>query len=154
MKKQSQKIKKFRLFLLNQISSLTTEQLNVIPRGFNNNIIWNLGHLVSSAQIICYRRAGLPISIDEKFLTPFLPNTKPGKFISNEEIEILKELLISTIDCLQSDYENKIFDNYTKSENIERYYGVELLTIDDALDFLLYHEGFHSGRIIALKQLV
>jgi hypothetical protein len=154
MSKQIQIIKGLRSFLLNQVNNLTSEQLNTIPAGFNNNIIWNMGHLLCSAQIICYKRAGVPLSLDDKFVTPFLPNSKPEKIFSNEEIKTIKELFISTIDILQSDYKNRLFNNYTKSENIERYYGIELLTIEDALDFLLYHEGFHSGRITALKKLV
>jgi hypothetical protein len=49
-----------RQFLLDQIAGLTTEELNQIPRGLNNNIIWNLAHLISGQQGIFYARAGLP----------------------------------------------------------------------------------------------
>lgn len=154
MNKQLQKIEKFRHFLLKQIDGLTAEQLNTIPAGFNNNIFWNVGHILSSTQLICYRRAGLSLPIEEKFVNPFLPNSKPGNFINRKDIEAIKEMYISTITRLQTDYEKKIFENYTKSENIERYYGIEILTIDDAIEFLLYHEGYHNGKIIALKHLV
>ena len=111
MNNKIDKLKRFRLFLLNQISSLTAEQLNKIPQGYNNNIIWNLGHIASSAQVICYKRAGLPVTIDEKYFTPFLTNTRPGDFINAEEIETIKQLLISTIDTLQTDFDNKMFAN-------------------------------------------
>ena len=154
MNKKIENIKKYRLFILKQISSLTSAQLNSVPKGYNNNIIWNLGHLVSALQAICYKRAGLAITIDDKYVTPFLPNTQPDNFINSEQIEVIKELLISTIDTLQTDFENKIFGNYTKSENIERVYGIELNNIDEAIDFLLYHEGFHSGYILGLIHLV
>lgn len=153
MNKQFDKLKQLRHFLLKEISELTNEQLNIIPAGFNNNIIWNLGHLLCAAQVICYRRAGVPLTVDENFITPFLPNSKPGESICSDQVNNIKELFISSIDKLQADYENNVFINYTKSENIERYYGIELLTIEDALEFLLYHEGFHSGRITALKRL-
>jgi hypothetical protein len=49
-----------RQLLLDQIAGLTTEELNQIPRGLNNNIIWNLAHLISGQQGIFYARAGLP----------------------------------------------------------------------------------------------
>ncbi|MEO8147957.1 MAG: DinB family protein [Bacteroidia bacterium] len=154
MNKNLESIKKYREFILKQISSLTPEQLNEIPTGFNNNIIWNLGHIVSATQAICYKRAALAVTVDDKYFTPFLTNTKPDKFISSEEIEVIKELLITTIDALQNDFENKIFGNYTKSENVERVYGIALNNIDDAIDFLLYHDGVHSGYIFGLKHLV
>ncbi|HEV8084966.1 MAG TPA: DinB family protein [Chitinophagaceae bacterium] len=154
MNKQLQKLEKLRHFLLKEISSLTTEQLNTIPDGFSNNIIWNLAHLVSATQLIFYKRAGLPLTIHKQYITPFLPGSKPGTLISNEDIDAIKELSISTIGGMQTDYENQSFDNYKKSENLERYYGIEVLTIEDAIEFLLYHEGYHSGKIIALKHLV
>jgi len=154
MNKQLEKIKNFRLFVLKQISSLTNEQLNTIPGGYNNNIIWNLGHLVSATQAICYKRARLPVTIDDKYFTPFLPTTKPGNFVNSEEINIIKELLICTINTLNTDLENKLFSNYTKSERIEEVYGINVSNIDDAVEFLLYHEGFHSGYIAGLIRLV
>ena len=91
MNKKLEKIKSFRLFVLKEISSLTSEQLNLIPEGYSNNIIWNLGHLVSASQAICYKRAGLAVTIDDNYFTPFLPATKPGNFINSEEIEIIKD---------------------------------------------------------------
>ncbi|HWD90430.1 MAG TPA: DinB family protein [Mucilaginibacter sp.] len=43
MNPQIDTLKKVRAVLLEGIKDLTTEQLNKIPQGYNNNIIWNLG---------------------------------------------------------------------------------------------------------------
>ncbi|WP_421796179.1 DinB family protein [Haliscomenobacter sp.] len=154
MNKHIQKIHHFRKFILQNIETLSIEQLNEIPQGLNNNIIWNLGHLIASAQMIFYKRAGLPFTIDEKYITPFLPNSRPDGYITATDVENLKDLALSTIENMQTDYHIKDFNQYIKSENIERVYGIEVLTIDDALEFLLYHEGYHTGKIISLKQLI
>jgi hypothetical protein len=138
--------------LLGQISGLTAGQLNEIPKGFNNNIIWNLGHLICAEQSICYLRAGQSITVDDNYFSPYRTTTRPEAFVDNEEIEVIKKLFIGSIDELQADFDKAIFDNYSPSENIVRVYGVELNNIDDALEFLLYHEGFHSGYILALKR--
>lgn len=61
MNKQIEIIRKTRVKLLEMLSDLSTDQLNKIPAGFNNNIIWNLAHLVAAQQGICYLRAGLPM---------------------------------------------------------------------------------------------
>ena len=127
---QLDKIIIFRQFLLNGIDGLSAKQMNDIPAGFSNNIIWNLGHILAATQAICYRPIG------------------------EEEVAVISGLLISTMHALQSDYERRHFDNYTPSENIQRVYGIELHTIDDAIDFLLYHDGYHAGKISTLKQLV
>lgn len=149
-----QKIRKFREFLLKQIEGLTVEQLNSIPEGYNNNIIWNLGHLICAQQSLCYFRSGQPITVEDKYFSPYKTNSKPEGFIEEPEIATIKRLLLSTIDQLQIDYTKGIFENYTASEGILMVYGVELNTIEDAIEFLLYHEGFHTGYIISLVHLV
>ncbi len=154
MNNTTKKIKSVRTFLLSQIAELTTEQLNKIPERYNNNIIWNLAHLVCAQQSICYLRAAQPVIIDQKYIKPFTTNTKPAEFINKAEIEKIKKIFTDSIDQLQIDFDKKIFDQYTPSENILKIYGVSLMTIDDALEFILYHEGFHTGYIISLKHLV
>jgi hypothetical protein len=154
MNPKIEKLKKFRQNLLAQIDGLTAEQLNKIPEGYNNNIIWNLGHLICATQSLCYMRAGQSITVEDKYFSPYRTTTKPATFIDETEIEKIKQLFIHTLDGLQADFDKKLFDNYSPSENIMRVYGIELKTIDDALEFLLYHEGYHTGYILALKRLV
>jgi len=154
MNREIEKLRKFRLFILKQIVGLTSEQLNSIPPGYNNNIIWNLGHVVATTQALCYKRAGLPLTISDHYVNPFLPTTKPTGVISEEEIAVIKESLMTTLDTLKIDLTLNRFNNYTPSERIKEVYGIDILTIDDAIDFLVYHDGFHSGYIISLLRLI
>jgi hypothetical protein len=156
MNKQVERIKKLRIWLLNQIDGLTTQQLNDIPTGHNNNIIWNLGHLTSVVQTVCYVRAGLPITIDDKFYTPFMTGTKPERFIDEQEIRNIKELSTTSIDTLQEnlDLDKNLFQNYIPSVMIPKVYGFDVNNIDEAINYLVYHEGYHAGCVISLKRLV
>jgi hypothetical protein len=151
MTKQIETIKKVRAFLFESIKDLTSEQLNKIPDGFNNNIIWNLGHLVAAQQGICYKRAGLATQISDEFWEQYRSGSKPGNPLSDAEIAHIKELFFSTLDQLESDYNNNIFTGYTAWSTR---YDVEITSIDDALKFLPFHEGLHSGTIGTLKRLV
>src|SRR5258708_15016570 len=112
MKSQIETIRKTRSFLLEQIKNLSGEQLNHIPEGFNNNIIWNLGHMIAAQQGICYIRAGLTSHMTEDFINTFKSGTKPERAFSEAEIENIKSLLFSTIDQLEEDYRNNIFGGY------------------------------------------
>ena len=154
MNKIIAKILKVREFTMAQIADLTDNALNRIPDGFNNNIIWNLTHLICAQQGICYLRAGQQALVPAKYIAPFSTNTKPERTIEEEEIREIKTLFIDTIKQLQSDYDNRIFENYTASPNILKIYGIQLAGIDDALEFILYHEGYHSGYILALKKMI
>jgi len=151
MKSHIESIRKTRAFLLTSIGDLSIQELNKIPDGFNNNIIWNLGHLVASQQGICYIRAGLQPVIGENFVVKYKSGTKPEKFIDNDELDFIKNLLLSTLDQLESDYYNKTFSVYNSWTTR---FGVELASIEDALNFLSFHEGLHLGTINSLRRLV
>ncbi len=146
-----EKIKKTRQFILNSVNELSNEQLNKIPAGFNNNIIWNLGHMVAAQQGLCYLRSGLKTVVTEDFFQSFKTESKPERELSNTEIENIKQLLFSTLDEFNKDYENGIFKNYTV---FNTRYDVEIGHIDEAVNFVLFHEGLHCGYIMALKRLV
>lgn len=151
MKKEIEWMEKTRSYLLDLIKDLTTEQLNKIPAGFNNNIIWNLGHLIASQQGLCYTRSGLSGTVDETFFASFRTQTKPERFITDEEVTRMKELFLSTLIRLKEDYSQNTFTSYTA---FTTRYGVELTNIDHAIDFLVFHEGLHTGYIMALKRLI
>jgi hypothetical protein len=151
MKPQIETIRKTRSFLLEQIKNLGNEQFNQVAEGFNNNIVWNLGHMIATQQGMCYKRAGLPTVISEEFWEKFRTGSKPQGRLSDEEIVYVKDLLLTTLDKLEDDYNNKIFGNYTAWSTR---YGVEIASIDDAIEFLPFHEGVHSGTIGDIKRLV
>jgi hypothetical protein len=151
MNQQIDTLKKVRVFLLESIKDLTTEQWNKIPEGFNNNIAWNLGHLIAAQQGMCYKRANLTPHISDEFWEQFRTGSKPGADLSAGEIENLKSLFLTLMDQLDADYNNQIFGNYTAWSTR---YGVEITSIEDALRFLPYHEGLHAGTIGALKRLL
>ena len=154
MNKKIDNIKNFRLFLLKQIDGLSTQQLNHIPAGYNNNIIWNLGHLIAVVQNMCYARSGLPITVEDKYFSPYISGTKPEKFIDEQETKSIRELFITSIDKLQSDLDENIFSNYSPSVMIQKVYGFEVTNINEAIDYLVYHEGLHHGYILSMKHLL
>jgi len=143
-------LKKQRLAILNEISLLSLDQLNDIPTGFNNNILWNLGHMVSTQHGVCYK-PGAVLPIDQAFFDTYKSRTKPEKIYSQDDLSAIKELFISTLDHLEAQIENGAFTPYTSWTTRE---GFEIRNIDDAVRFLTLHEGIHSGTIIALKKLV
>ncbi|MES1217318.1 MAG: DinB family protein [Bacteroidota bacterium] len=151
MNEKIEKIRKTRKFLLAGIGDLTIEQLNKVPAGFNNNIIWNTGHLVAAQQGLCYTRASLSTVVDENFMLSYKSGSKPERFIDAHEFEIIKQYLFSTLDQLESHLDKKIFGGYTPWTTR---YGVEIKSIDNAVDFLSFHEGLHLGTINSLKRLV
>ncbi|HVF81861.1 MAG TPA: DinB family protein [Flavisolibacter sp.] len=151
MEKELEIFRKTRTFLLSLISELSTEQLNQVPPGFNNNIVWNLGHLVAAQQGVCYVRGGLPMVVEEKYFSAYKPETKPTAYVDDAEVQVLKSQLLSTIDKLEDDLAANVFNANPPWTNR---YGVEHATIADTIRFLLFHDGLHIGYIMALKRAV
>ena len=110
-----------------------------------------MGHIIVAQQGLCYRRSGLDLKIDECFFLKYKPDTKPEEFVDQNEIENIKTLMLSTLGELETDYSNKLFKNYP---TFTTRYGIELSSIEDAIDFLPFHDGLHMGYVMALKRLV
>ncbi len=151
MNKDIDYIKKARYYLLDGIKDLSADQLNQIPEGFNNNILWNLAHMVAAQQGICYLRAGAQLVIEQEYYNNYKPGTKPQQYIDKDEIQKLKDLMISTLDRLAADQQTNVFANYNTWSTR---YGADLTNVDDAIAFLLFHDGLHAGVTLAISKLV
>ena len=151
MNKTIEILRQPRIKVLDQIATLSIEQLNHIPAGFNNNIIWNLGHVVAAQQGVCYARAGLNKVVSDEFFMSFKPDTGPERFYDAAEVDSIKSLMFSTLDQLAADLEKDIFGDY---KTWTTRYGFEITNIDDAVRFLPFHDGLHAGYIMSLRKLV
>ncbi len=151
MNEKIETIRKTRSYLLQAIKELTPDQLNKIPDGFNNNIVCNLGHLVAAQEGICYVRAGLKPPGGEDFFNRFKPGSKPENKLNEEETEKIKELMLTSLNVLEQDYEKGFWTSYPAWSTR---YGVEIKSIDEAINFLHFHEGLHSGHVLSMKRIV
>lgn len=151
MKKQFEILKTSRQFLLNYINSLSIEQLNKTPEGFNNNIVWNLAHIIVAQQGVCYKRGGHKMLIDEDMFELFKPGTVSPPFINEQQVKRYKELLITTIEQTELDYQNGLF---SQNPAWKQSMGIDVENIEQSITFLLWHEGLHIGTIMSLKKIV
>lgn len=151
MKTQFDILKKSRLITLKAIEGLTLEQLHKTPKGFNNNIIWNIAHLTVTQQLLHYKLAGLNCLIPDQLIKEHTKGTIPTKVFNQQEFEELKELFLGLPATLEEDYHANIFENYSEYTTST---GIVLNSIDIAIPFNNFHEGIHFGSILALKKLV
>lgn len=151
MKYQFELLKQTRLNALNAIEALSLAQLNQIPNGFNNNIAWNFNHNVLVMHLLCYKISGLDFEIPTDLISKYAKGSKPDTDISAEEMVFFKTLALSSIEKLEQDYNNGIFQNYTVYPTS---YNVTLNNIEEAISFNNVHEGLHFGYIMALKRAI
>lgn len=133
------------------LENLTPEQLFKIPKGFKNNILWNIAHVLVTEQMLTYALSGLELPIDKKFVKLYAKGTFPTDEVSKEAIEEVKTQLLSVSKQTKIDYENGLFKGFKEYPTST---GITLKNIDDALHFNTFHEGLHLGVILSLKKLV
>lgn len=142
---------KNRAVLKSILETNSLEQLNKIPQGFNNNIIWNIAHTIAVQQALVYKLSGLPPLISEELLTTYSKGTKPERDITQAELDDIKSLLYSTIEKTQDDYKHKIFQNYHAFTVLTKN---TITNVEEAIHFNNFHEGIHLGYILALKHVI
>lgn len=140
-----------RLFLINLTEGIPIKKLNEIPAGFNNNLAWNVGHIIANQQILCYRNAGVKPVIEDEFIDKYKTGTRPESFIDERKFDAFKKYLIETIDKFEEDSTTNMFQNY-KAFDLRSYPGVRLTNISDAASFVSFHDGLHVGYSMALKR--
>ncbi|MFD1616470.1 DinB family protein [Gelatiniphilus marinus] len=141
-----------RTILSEIIDNTSLKDLNTVPKGFNNNVIWNIAHIVVSEQLLAYRLSGLPSMVSDEMIDKYKKGTKPEGPVTQQEANQIKGLLLSALKNTKTDYYNGVFKNYNAYTVSTT--GNTLNTIDEALQFILTHEGIHYGYILALLKAI
>ncbi len=131
------------------LNHYTLEKLNEIPEGFNNNLFWNIAHVVVTQQLLVYGLSGLEKNIPEEWIELYKKGTSTKHEATENELIQLKGFLFSTIEQTEKDIDANIFKEYS---NYMTSTGFELQSISHAFNFNNFHEGIHLGYILALKK--
>ena len=130
---------------------MTVEQMLRIPDSHRNSVFWNVAHLLVTQQLLMYRLSGLPLQIEESLVERYGKGSEATEEVSPEDVEFVKENLVPLCEKAQQDYERGVFKSY---EPYMTSTGIELTTLDEALEFSTFHDGIHLGVVLSLKKLV
>ncbi|OCB77415.1 DinB family protein [Flavobacterium crassostreae] len=140
-----------RKILSQHLTNYTLEQLNTIPAGHNNNLIWNIAHVVVVQQMLVYGLSGLPINLPEEIVEKYKKGSKPEQDATQEEVDAIQTMLLSTIDQTQKDLDNQLFVQFKEYPTST---GFVLKNAQDAMNFNNFHEGIHLGVIFSIRKLI
>lgn len=126
-------------------------ELVKIPDNFRNSIFWNIAHVLVTQQLLCYRLSGLDIQIDEGFVKRYGKGSLATEEVEMADIEYVKSNLLSAMKQTQEDYNKKSFGTYKPYLTST---GIELKSIDDAVNFSGFHDGIHLGIVLSIMKLV
>ncbi|MBK9734772.1 MAG: DinB family protein [Saprospiraceae bacterium] len=133
------------------LDSLSIEDINKIPNGFNNNIIWNVAHCLSVQQTLINKLSGQAMTISDRQVAAFYRGTKPEQDYNHEFVDLVKAQLFSTIEQLQLGIEENKYNTFTPFMTAIK---VEINNIDSAIAFNQYHEALHMGYILNILRFL
>ena len=151
MQKQFEILNITRANVLKTIEGLTIEELNTVPAGFKNNIIWNVAHMVVTQQLLCYKLSELEMHIDNDFVDKYKKGSDVNFEVGREEVDFIINQLKELPNQLIEDYNNAKFKQFAEYPTS---YNFTLCCIEDAIQFNSVHEGLHFGYIMALKKVI
>lgn len=143
--------KQVRKNLVGLLDSTALEDLLLIPDGFNNNMLWNIGHALATQQLLHYYLSGNSLRIDQRWVDTFRKGTLPVLEAEESEIEDLRYLLLETSKVLMADYDGGFFTDY---KTYSTSFGLSLKSIQDAIIFNNLHEAQHLGYAMAQRRAV
>ena len=131
-------LKNQRLNLLLQLEKLSNDELSFIPEGSNNNILWNLGHILVIPQHYFYVANGHTAQVEQYYIQNYISGSHPNATDIDKEFKEIKELLLPTADFLKDDFDTGMFNNFRAFGNKD---------FIETLEFLTKHEANHIAKI-------
>ena len=140
-----------RQLYLNFLNNYNLDQLNHIPTGFSNNLIWNIGHVILAQQGLVYRLSGLPSYVSDSLVETYKNGSKPTGKTTKEEVDELRELLTAMIQKTKADFNQDKFINYIEYTTST---GFHLASAKEAQEFNNYHEALHLGFMMNIRKFI
>lgn len=142
---------KTRKLLYQAVADLSSAKMLHIPPGFDNNIAWNLGHIVVIQQTLHYQLSDLEMAVSPEQVDMYITGSSPAGWETEPDPTEFLPLLDPLAQQLAVDYENNKFVGF---QPYMTSIGIYLPTIEEAIALNNFHEGLHLGFIQALKNHV
>lgn len=133
------------------LEGLTSAQMNRVPDGAANNILWNIGHVCTDQINMLYAPAGLPSPLPEEFHAWFDPGTSPKDWKNEPPLAAVLTASRELNTNVVQDYEGRRFRDFTPYSLTE---GYSIDSIEEAMAYHTIHEGMHIGIILTLRRFV
>ncbi|MCM3771182.1 MULTISPECIES: DinB family protein [Priestia] len=133
------------------LEKTTEEAADITPKGFNNNIRWNLGHIAFIQEKLVFGLAGEPMQTPESYESFFGAGTKPADWTetppSLEEIaNVLRDQASRIKEFMPQQFNKQLITPFTNKA------GINFTTVDETFLFSFYHEAMHVETIKQIRK--
>ncbi|WP_223066132.1 DinB family protein [Paenibacillus caui] len=141
-----EQLRTYRGELLEMVEGVSEEEAEIIPKGFNNNIRWNLGHVYVDQYLwiraLTKEEMPNPMAFNEWFGY----GSSPSRFTDETPtFSQLIPMLQQQPRIIQEKYQDRMEEEFAPAE-------MGMHTTEQVLIRTIFHEGLHIGAIQALKR--
>lgn len=130
------------------LKAARSEQLDLIPDGFNNSIRWNAGHLLVIAESILRHAEHYRPILPSAYKSFFFMGTNPADWKEDPpSVEEIIEFSAKQVQAIQTLFEQDINTPLKKPFEMK---GHSFNNFTELLSFISYHEGLHFATTKAL----
>jgi hypothetical protein len=141
-------LESYRSDILGVVENVSNEEAELVPKGFNNNIRWNLGHIYLDQYLWIQAVTKEKVSVPEQFNSWFGFGSSPKNFTAETpSVEDLKALLKDQPRIIKEVYGNRLDEEFAPTE-------MGIYTIEQVLIRTIFHEGMHLQSILDLKKFM
>jgi uncharacterized damage-inducible protein DinB len=133
---------------LKRVQDLNPEIVDIQPKGFNNNIHWQVGHVLTVAEQFFFGYPTKSTNLPANYKEFFGSGTKPQDW--TDDVPSFSVL----VKQLEEQFErvNKIPPSQLAEKLEKPFIGCE--TFGEIAGFGVFHEGLHLGQIQTLARLI
>ncbi len=133
---------------IKNVEALEEGQVEVQPEGFNNNIHWHIGHVLTTAETFMFGYPKNTSHLPANYTELFAKGTKPADW--QGDVPSVSVLIRQLKDQLNRMKEIPVESFSEKLK--EPFLGQE--TFGELINFALFHENLHLGHIQAMKRVI
>lgn len=147
-------LKQFQLtrdFLLHFVKNLDESMIDSKPNGFNNNLRWNIGHVLLTGEKFLFGYPKKSTFVPESYAPLFEMGTSPDGW-QEQEVPSLT-VLIDQLEA-QTARIRELSPEFFEQELPFNFPYFNLKTYHDLFAFMMYHEADHLGQMKAMKRII
>ncbi|MBT2683883.1 DinB family protein [Bacillus sp. ISL-37] len=133
---------------LKNIEVITAEQAIVQPEGFNNNIHWHIGHVLTVTEQFMMGFPKKSNHLPANYIELFGNGTRPSEWTGDvPSVDVLRDQMKAQLGRIK-EVPTSMLDEKLKKP----FLGLE--TFGELANMALFHEAYHLGQIHAMRKLV
>jgi uncharacterized damage-inducible protein DinB len=138
-----------RNFFLKKVEALPNDIVRVQPEGFNNNILWHIGHVLTVTEQFMFGFPKKTTYLPENYVELFGNGTKPADW-NEENVPQLDEL----ISQLKEQVTRLKEINVESFEQVLKKPFLGFETYGELAQMALFHEAHHLGQIHSIQRVI